>query len=210
MLHEVFTDARRRFALKEQPVNHPNNLGFLLVDDWNTALATVIAQKMFEGHCDLAVSKTFPLPPGDILGDTPAFFLGKAGHNGNQQFALTVKGVNVFFFKENLHMMLLQLTDGDQAVDRISGKSADRLGDDEVDFPGEGICDHLIENLAAFGVRAGNTLIGIDLDELPIVPLFDVLRVVVDLGLITGELFIAVGGNTSVCCDPSFCNGCGR
>lgn len=121
----MFADARRRFALKEQSVNHPNNLGFFFIDDGDTTLTTVIAEKMLERHRDLAVCKTLSLTPGDVLGDASALFLGKAGHDSNQQFAFTVKGVDVLFFKENLHMMLFQFADGDQAVYSVSGKSAD-------------------------------------------------------------------------------------
>lgn len=44
--------------------------------------------------------------------------------------------------------MLLQLADGGEAVDRVAGESADQLGDDEVDLPGEGIGDHIILTFA--------------------------------------------------------------
>ena len=206
-IHKVLADAGCRFALKEQSVNQPYDFGFLFVDDGNAVLATVIAEKLFIRHRYLTVCKTLSLTPGDILGNAPALFLGKAGHDGYQQFALAVKGVDVLFFKEHLHMMLFQLSDGNQAVYRISCKSADRLGDDEVDFACQGICHHFIETLTAFRIRAGNTLIGVNLHELPIVSLFDVLRVVINLGFITGELLITVGGNTGIGCDPSFGNG---
>ena len=33
----------------------------------------------------------------------------------------------------------------------------------------------------------------------------NVLRVVINLGFITGELLIAISGNTGICCDPSLC-----
>lgn len=58
--------------------------------------------------------------------------------------------------------MLLQLADGGQAVHRVSGKAAHRLGDDEVYLPGEGVGDHLIETSPALCVRAGNTLVRVN------------------------------------------------
>lgn len=89
-------------------------------------------------------------------------------------------------------MMLLQLADGNQAVNRITGKSADRLCNDEVDFFSEGICYHFIETITALGVTTGNSLIGVDLYKYPIITLADILRVIINLGFVTGELLIAV------------------
>ena len=48
---------------------------------------------------------------------------------------------DALFFKVALHAVLFQLSDGYQAVDRISCKSADRLGDDEVNLTVQGIGD---------------------------------------------------------------------
>lgn len=75
-----------------------------------------------------------------------ALFLGKARHDGQQQLALSVKGVNVLLFKEYLNTFFLQLLDGNEAVNRVSCESADRFCDDEVDFAGHGIGNHLVES----------------------------------------------------------------
>ncbi len=100
--------------------------------------------------------------------------------------------------------MFLQLANGGQTVDRVSGKSADRLGDDKVDSASEGISDHALEALTVLGVSTGYALVRIDRYQLPIVPAVDVVGIVVNLGGITGELFLAVGGNTGVGSHPAF------
>lgn len=99
-----------------------------------------------------AIGEALALSPGDVFGNAAAFFLCQRGHDGDEQFALAVKGVDALLFKVTLHSVLFQLSDGDQAVNRVSCKSADRLGNDEVNFAVQGIGDHLFETLTAFGV----------------------------------------------------------
>ena len=94
--------------------------------------------------------------------------------------------------------MLLQGADGGKAVNRVSGKTADRLCDDQVDLSGEGVSHHAFKALTFFGIRPGDTLIGIDTGELPIVPSLNVVGVVIDLCFITGQLLFIVGTDTSV------------
>ena len=65
------------------------------------------------------------LTPGDVLGNAPAFFLRKPGHDGNKQFTLAVKCENSFLLKVTFHAVFFQLSDGYQAVHGISGKTTD-------------------------------------------------------------------------------------
>lgn len=104
--------------------------------------------------------KPLPLSPGHVLRNGAAFFLCQARHDGEQQFALAVKGVDVLFFEVDFYAFFFQLADGNQAVNRVSGEATDRLCDDEVDFTGHGIGDHFIKADAMLGVRAGNALVG--------------------------------------------------
>ena len=75
--------------------------------------------------------------------------LCQARHDGQQQFALAVEGVDVFFFEVDFYAFFFQFADSNQAVDRISGEATNRLCDDEVDFIGHGmavggtLCPHL-------------------------------------------------------------------
>ena len=80
---------------------------------------------MLIGHADLAVSELLPLAPGDILRDGSALLLGQGRHDGDQQLALAVQGVEVLLFKVDFYTFFFQLTDGNQTVDRVSGETAD-------------------------------------------------------------------------------------
>lgn len=194
-------------ALHETGVYSADNDRFFRHDLRKTVHALSVTKELLVWQIHLAVGKPLSLTPGHILRNGTAFFLRKARHDGQQQFAFAVKGVDVFFFKIDLYAFFLQLADGDQAVDRISGKSADRFRDDEVHLAGHGIVDHLIEASAVLGACTGNALVGIDLYKLPFGIALDVLRVVVDLGFIAGELLIAVCGYSGVSGDPSFSGG---
>jgi hypothetical protein len=88
--------------------------------------------------------------------------------------------------------VILQLSNGGKAVDRVSGESADRLGDNQVDFPCQCIIDHGSEADSLFRSCSGDSFIGVDLDEFPIVSGLDVFGVVVDLSFVAGELLVVV------------------
>ena len=51
------------------------------------------------------------------------------------------------------------------------------------------VLDHLIEAIALFHVGAGNTLVGVNLNELPFGMAFDVLCVVVDGSIVLHKAF---------------------
>lgn len=105
---------------------------------------------------------------------------------------------DVLFLEEALTAGLFQFADGGQTVHSVPGKTADGLGDDKVDLPGKGISDHTIEAVPVLGVDGTDTLIGIDLHEVPIRIFPDELGVIVYLGFIGSELFFAVRGNTGI------------
>lgn len=120
------------------------------------------------------------------------------GHDRQQKLTLAVEGPDVFFFKIDLDVVLLEFPDGSQAIDCVSGKAADRLRDNQVDLAVKGICNHLPELLTLFGIGAGDAFVRIYPDELPIIPAIDVIRVVVNLRFVTGQLLLVVGADTSV------------
>ena len=97
-------------------------------------LALFKAEKLRVTDADLTVREALALSPRDVLGNRAAFLLRQRGHNGKQQFTLAVEGEYVFFFKVAFTADLFQLADGDEAVNSVSGKPTDRLGNDEVDL----------------------------------------------------------------------------
>ena len=100
--------------------------------------------------------------------------------------------------------MLLELTNGGQAVDRIAGEPADRFCDDQINSTGQSILDHTVEAFAVLCIGAGDAFIRVHFNEFPFFPALDVVGVIVNLCLVTGKLFIAISGNAGIASDPSF------
>ena len=99
--------------------------------------------------------------------------------------------------------MFLELSDGGQRVNRVPGKPADRLRDDEVNLACQRIGDHALEAFSVLGAGARDAFVGVDLHKLPVLSGFDELRVVVDLRFIAGELLVVVCGDSGVGSDLS-------
>ena len=55
--------------------------------------------------------------------------------------------------------MFLQFADGREAVNRVAGKSTDRLCQNKSDLPGQGILHHLIKPVPALGGGAADALV---------------------------------------------------
>ena len=127
MLFEVSGDGGECLALHIESKNKSHNLGFGGDYLRQAVFALFVTEKLGVGQGDLAVCHTLALPPSHVLRNGAAFFLCQAAHNGNQQFALAVEGVNIFFLKPNLATDLFQFANGGQAVNRVSGKTAYRL-----------------------------------------------------------------------------------
>ena len=192
-------------SLQEFCIDAADNFGLLFIDNQVAVRSLVVAEEPAEGNGNLAVCKPLTLAPGTVLGNAAAFFLGKRGHDRQHQFALAVEGPDVFLFKVDLNTLVLQPADGGQAVDRVSGKTADGLGDDEVNLPVERIIHHVLEALAFAGVAAGLSFVRIYGNELPVGTALDVIGVVVDLRLVAGELLVPVRGDAGVGCNAALC-----
>ena len=148
----------------------------------------------------LSVRKAFALAPCDVFGNGATLLLGKARHDGDQQFAFAVEGVDTLLFKIDLGAVLLQLADGGEAVHGISGKAVDGFRDDQVDPPGHRIRNHAVKAVPVTGVRCGYAFVRVHVHELPIRIRANEFGVIIHLRLIGGELLLTIGGNTSVPC----------
>lgn len=129
----------RRLPKQKHPVDPLDQLRLFGVDHEVAVGPHVVVEEPFERNGHLAVSEPLSLTPGAVLRDRTAFFLGKRGHDGQQKLAFAVERPDVLFLEIDLNAMLLQLADGGEAVDRVAGETADRLCDDQVDLPGEGV-----------------------------------------------------------------------
>ena len=201
---QTLGDRVRRESLKEEVIDQAHGFCLLLVDDHLSVFAPVVAKEMVEWHRNLTIRHALALAPGTVFRNAAGFFLRKAGHDGNEQFSLPVKGPDVFLFKEAFHAFLLQVADGRQAVHGVAGKAANRLGDDQINLSVQRVLHHLLEAFAVLDACAGNTFIGVYAAELPIGVAFDEVCVVVHLRLIAGQLFLAVGGDPGVSGDAPF------
>ena len=186
------------FPLKELAVDAFDDLRFFR-DDLRQSVGTfAIPQKLTVRDADFPVGEALSLPPGNVFGDAAAFLLGKARHDGDEQFPLGVEGHDILFLKEALATGLLQLADGGQTVYGVPGKTADGLGDDKVDLSGKGIPDHPVKAVAVFGVDGTDTLVGIDFYKVPIRIFPDELGVIIHLCFIRGNDFFLNDIRTTV------------
>ena len=94
-------NAGRRFPIHKPTIDVPNNLCLLRHNFRQAICSFSIAQKMLVRQADLAVRHSLSLSPSYILRNRTALLLCQTGHNGDQQLALGIQRVDVFFFKHN-------------------------------------------------------------------------------------------------------------
>lgn len=130
-----------------------------------------------------------------------AFLLGKARHDRDQHLAFSVQRVDGFLLKINRYVFVFQLPDVLEAVESVSGKSADGLGDDHVDVSGHALVDHSVEFVTLFCVGTGNTVVCKYARKFPFRILLNVLGVVRDLSLVACFLFFGICTDAAVGCN---------
>lgn len=186
------SNAVEAFTFKVERIDAFDDLGLFFVDDKFAFGSSVVSEESPKGNGDFSVCEAFTLSPCAVFRDGPRFFLGKAAHDGDEQFAFRVKRPDIFFLEEALASSFFELTDGSETVNGIACETRHRLSDNQVYFAVESISDHALEAFAAFGVRTGDALVGVDADKLPVLSGLDVVLVVVDLRFIAGVLLVRV------------------
>ena len=78
----------------------------------------------------LSVGHALALTPGDVFRDGAGFFLGQAGHQGDQKLSLAVEGVDVLLFEIDLNAVILQFPNRGETVHGVAGEAAHALCDD--------------------------------------------------------------------------------
>lgn len=58
--------------------------------------------------------------------------------------------------------MLFELSDSREAVDGVTGKPADGLSDNKVNFAVQSILHHLLEAVTVLGIRGRDALVGVN------------------------------------------------
>ena len=194
-------NAGQGLTVEVEGVDVADGDGLGLVDDEVAVGAFVVAEEPSVRDGDFPIREPFPVPPRDVFGDGAGFFLREAGHDGDQQFTFGVEGSDVLLFEEHLHPGVLQRAHGGQGVDGVAGEPGHALGDDQINLPGQGIGNHVLEAGAVFGGSSGDAFVGVNTCQLPPGMVGDVAGVVVDLRLIRGDLVLVIGGDAGVACD---------
>ena len=126
------------------------------------------------------------------------FILGDSGHDGQAQFGVLVKGVDVVVLEEHPYSGAEQLPGVEDGVQGVSGETGDFLGDDKVKESRLTVLHHAVEVLPLLGGGGGQTLVYIAWHILPGGIFADELLVVAHLIAQGVELFVALGGYPGV------------
>ena len=162
----------------------------------------LIAQQLLVLHGDTALLHGLPLSPAHPAAGALALSLGEGSVEGNQELTLRVDGVDILLFEDYRDAQAPQLPGVIEGVHGVSSEAGDRLGQDHVDLSLAALADHPQKFLPFIGGGTCDALICKYTGHGPVGFLHDFLCVVGELVLITGELFLAVGGHPAVCGDP--------
>ena len=100
--------------------------------------------------------------------------------------------------------MFFQFSYRGKRIYGISGKTANTLCYDKIDFSVQSIFYHLIKTISVLCICCGNSLVCIDLYKLPFAVFFDIFGVVIHLCSIGSLLFFLFRRNSRISCNPAF------
>ena len=124
------------------PVDALYHLCLFRIDDEILICILGVAEEVIVIYLYLAILVAKLESQLHILTEGLGFLLRKGSHNRNQNLTLGIHCIDGFLFKEDGNVLILQLADVFQAVQRVSGKSADGLGDNHVDVFGFAVANH--------------------------------------------------------------------
>ena len=139
--------------------------------------------------------------PSDILRDGSALLFGKGTHQGNEELAGAVHGVDILFLKVDRRPGGFQTADGREGIYGISGKTGQRFCENQIDFTVQRIIHHAVETIPPADGQAGNAVIGVHSGKDPVRVLPDIFREILLLRLETVFLRILHGGHSGVSSD---------
>ena len=134
----------------------------------------------------------------DAAGQLAQLVLCDAGHDGEAQLGVLVKSVDVVVLEEYADPGREKLARVADAVERVSRKSRDLFGENEVETAVLRILHHALEVVAFAGRHAGQTLVNVAVDERPRRVAADKIAVVANLVVERVQLLVAVGRNARV------------
>ena len=101
---------------------------------------------------------------------------------GKHELLVAGQRPNAFFLELHLDAELLQPAPRFEEIHRIEGKSADGLGEDNVDPPGLAVGQHSLKLGSAFRAGAGDESVRVNSGKLPFRILLDKPAVIAYLG----------------------------
>ena len=123
-------------------------------------------------HPEVPIRDAFFKPlldgPACVLRNAAAFLLCKRSEKAHHQLAVVGQGVNVLLLELYLDTQLLQVPDGLQQVHRVSGESADGLGEDDVDLSGLAVIQQPLKFRPAVDGGTGDEVVGVNTGEFPL------------------------------------------
>ena len=131
-------------------------------------------------------------------------FLRQGRHDRRDHLAGHLAGVDALFFEQDADAEFLQFPDGRKTVFRIAGKLGNTLDQNAVDFSFPAILHHALEVLTLFNRRAGDALIGVNINHFPIRIAGDQFRIVLILHAVGIELILTGGADAGIRCDAQF------
>ena len=99
---------------------------------------------------------------------------------------------------------LLEFPDSRKTVFRISSETGNALDQNAVDFSFAAILHHALKIFALFNRRAGDALIGVNIDHFPIRIAGDECGIILILHAVGVELILAGGADASIGCNAQF------
>ena len=130
-----------------------------------------------------------------------ALLLCQRCHDCRDHFTRHLAGVDALFLELDADAKLFEFPNGCKAVLCISGEPGDALDQNAVDFSFPAILHHALKVFALFNRRAGDALIGVNIDHFPIRVVRNKLGIILILDAIGVELILAGGADAGICCD---------
>ena len=127
-----------------------------------------------------------------------ALGLRKRAEHGYEYFAINLQGIHILFLKDDRYTKLFQRAYIIQAIDCVAGKSGYGLGEHDVDLALFTLADHTQELRTLAGGCTGYAFVGEDTRHSPLFIGHDLIRVVIFLRLVAGELLFVIGGNSAI------------
>ena len=195
---QFLLDLNQTAPVQVPAVDPPHRLRLLRHDLRLAVLSLAVAQQLLVLEGDIARSHTFLFSPAHILAEGFALRLGKAAKQGDEEFAGLCEGVDVLLLENNADPAPLQHPHGIQRVHGVSGEAGEGFGQDQADLPSLTGGNHLVKLRPLLHAGAREALIREDAGQLPVRVVLDLMGVVLLLGLIAGELLLAVGADPAV------------